>query len=181
MLMNTQIDIKFKEFIINHYSSSEDQLKRIQTFIDEFSADEKFEYYKKNITYLKADALANVKKHEEAIGLFRQLHQDETYIYPTMMAQRIAEQLLLLKREGEALALIEEALKNEAKPVDRLYLLYSVLSNLDDADTKLQQHTGQIEEISACVGIAIPAKHKTFSAKITFLRNENNKANRRSK
>ncbi|WP_285056710.1 hypothetical protein [Pedobacter ginsengisoli] len=96
-----------------------------------------------------------------------------------MMAQRIAEQLLLLNREDEALSLINEALNNENKPVDRLYLLYSALSNLDDPDTQLQKHSSQVEEISQHLGIEVPAKKETFSAKITYLRNEYNKASRR--
>ncbi|HMI05089.1 MAG TPA: SRPBCC domain-containing protein [Pedobacter sp.] len=177
--MSTQIDIKIKELNINHYSVPEGQLERLQAFIDEFHTNERFENYRKDLIYLKADALASAQKHQEAIEVFYQLYQDETYIFPTLIAQRIAEQLLLLKRENEALTLIEDALKNEAKPVDRLFLLFCAISNLDDADAKLQQHTSQIEEISQFLGITIPAKHKTFSAKITFLRNESNKAGRR--
>lgn len=177
--MNTQIDIKIKELNINHYSNYDGQLERLQSFIDEFSTDIRFDYYQKDLIYLRADALANALRHEEAIEQFNQLYQDESYIFPTMMAQRIAEQLLLLKREDEALALIDEALKNETKLIDRLYLLYSALSNLDDPDTKLQQYSDQIEQISEHLGINIPAKHETFSAKITYLRNENNKASRK--
>jgi tetratricopeptide (TPR) repeat protein len=177
--MNMLIDIKIKELNINHYSNYDGQLERLQSFIDEFSTDIGFERYHRDLIYLKADALANAQRHEEAIELFDKLYRDETYIFPTMMAQRIAEQLLLLKRENEALALINEALKNESKLIDRLYLLYSALSNLDDPDTKLQEYNDQIGEISEHLGIDIPEKHETFSAKITYLRNENNKASRR--
>ena len=75
--------------------------------------------------------------------------------------------------------LIEEALKRETRPVDRLYFLFSALFNLDDPDTKLEQYSWQIQEISHFMGIAVPAEYETFSAKITFLRNENIKASRR--
>jgi hypothetical protein len=177
--MNTQLDIKLKELNISHYSVPEGQLERLQAFINEFHADERFEDFRKDLIYLRADALANVQRHEEAIENFKLLYHDQTYIYPTMMAQRIAEQLLMLKREGEAIALIEDALKCETKPADRLHLLYSAISNLANADAKLQQHASQIEEISQYLGIAIPTKYKTFTAKITFLKNESIKANRR--
>ena len=135
--MKTQFDTKLKELNINHYSIPNGQLERLQVFIDEFSGDKDFGKNQSTFVYLRADALANIGANEEAITVFNQLYQDETYIFPTLIAQRIAEQLLLLKREDEALMLIEEALKRETRPVDRLYFLFSALFNLDDPDTKL--------------------------------------------
>jgi tetratricopeptide (TPR) repeat protein len=177
--MKTQFDTKLKELNINHYSIPNGQLERLQVFIDEFSGDKDFGKNQSTFVYLRADALANIGANEEAITVFNQLYQDETYIFPTLIAQRIAEQLLLLKREDEALMLIEEALKRETRPVDRLYFLFSALFNLDDPDTKLEQYSWQIQEISHFMGIVVPAEYETFSAKITFLRNENIKASRR--
>ena len=118
--MKTQFDTKLKELNINHYSIPDGQLERLQAFIDEFSGDKDFGKNQSTFIYLRADALANTGAHEEAIAVFNQLYQDETYIFPTLIAQRIAEQLLLIKRENEALTLIEEALRRETRPVDRL-------------------------------------------------------------
>jgi tetratricopeptide (TPR) repeat protein len=179
MLMRSQFDTKLKELNINHYSMSDGQLERLQSFIDEFSGHEDFVKNQSMFVYLRADALANAGAHEEAIEVFNQLYKDETYIYPTLIAQRISEQLLLLNRENEALILLEGALKREIRPIDRLHLLFSAISNLDNPDSKLEQHSGQIHEISHFMGLVVPAKYNTFSAKITFLRNESNKANRR--
>jgi hypothetical protein len=177
--MKTQFDTKLKELHINHYSIPDGQLKRLQAFIDEFSGDDDFRKNQSTFVYLRADALASTGAHEEAIEVFNQLYQDETYIFPTLIAQRIAEQLLLLKRENEAFMLVEDALNAKTRPIDRLYLLFFAISNLDDPDTKLKQRSVQIQEISHFMGIAVPAEYETFSAKITFLRNENIKASRR--
>jgi len=62
--------------------------------------------------------LANDKQHKKAIETFNHLYQDQTYIFPTLIAQRIGEQLVLLKRKDEALTIINHALKNEGSTVN---------------------------------------------------------------
>jgi len=51
--MNTQFDSRFKELNINHYSTQEGQLERLQAFIEEFGENEDFEKHRNDLTYLK--------------------------------------------------------------------------------------------------------------------------------
>ena len=176
---NKAIDVKFQELNINHYSSLHTQLENIQVFIEEFGGDERFELLKRNIDYLKADALFNIKDYEEALLLFNQLYQDESDLLRPVIAQRIVEQLIMLNHEDEALTLIADSLKGETNLVYKLDMLFWAVTKIKDADAKLRQYSNLAKEISVFIGLVIPPEHTTFSASIRFLKLERNEASRR--
>lgn len=176
---NNQFDVRLKELNINHYSLPDQQLERIQAFIDEFGSDGKFELNRVNVNYLKADAYFNLHDHEEALRLFYELYEDESHFLRMLIAQRIAEQLVGLKREDEALVLIAKSLTDESDITDKLFFLFWAVTNIENTDAKLEQYSGSVDEISDFMGLVVPPEHAAFSAKITFLRSESLAANRR--
>lgn len=173
------IDARFKELSINHYSVPETQLQNLRSFVSEFASDERFGKYEREIDYLMADALSNAGDHTGALDLFRRLYEDHNYALRPVLTQRIAEQLLMLGREEEALELLESALENESNPAYRLNLLFWAVSNLNQANVKLEKYSAQAKDISLFLGIEIPSGLDTFSEGIQFLKAEGIKADRR--
>jgi hypothetical protein len=176
----SSIDARFKELSINHYSVPETQLQNLKSFVSEFGRDERFGKYEREIDYMVADGLSNARDHMGALDLFRRLYEDHSFALRPVLTQRIAEQLVLLGREDEAMKTIDGALKSETNLSYRLDLFFWAVSNLNHADDKLEKYSSQAKDISLFLGIEIPSGlDDTFSEEIKFLKAESIKANRR--
>ncbi|MES2458659.1 MAG: hypothetical protein V4594_24100 [Bacteroidota bacterium] len=168
-----------KELNINHYTAGDRQLEYIDNFVRKFDGDERLSKYQIDIDQLRADALFNAGRNEEALVILTALHEASDHTFQSFRAQQRADVLIALGRDEEARVLIRNALAIEKQAYYQLDLVYWITRTLRDAEDQLKDYETCISEIRRQLGIPAAVDGISLSEAVRILKHERVTASRR--
>jgi tetratricopeptide (TPR) repeat protein len=158
-----------------------DQVVRIcnvNSFIDQFSSDPGFLAHKASVLFMKAEALLKLKRYQEALDLYKIISEGNTPSIDIISIKRISEILIILNKEPEAKAILENAIREQSSSALKLDLLYCYVNQLGDSTNAAAQFQDDIHKIGHELGIIIPENLTEIHA-VVYLYREKNAAGRR--